>query len=127
MSVAMARSFLFLALLILLPLPFYLSDWLLLTPGYVLMLVVEHWSAGRADLQQISPLGLMLQLLCALLVSVGLAYLYGRCSSHWPVKFRGSIMGIVVMTGLILLSTWPVYDGYPAVSTGLSFLELYHH
>ncbi len=127
MSVAMARGVLFLALMVMLPLPFYLSGWVLLTPGFVLMLVIEHWTSVGAGLQPLSLLGLILQLGISLLVCAGLAFLYGLCSSPWPVKFRGSILGITIMTGLVLLSTWPVYDGFPMVNTGLSFLELYHH
>ena len=137
MSVAMARGCLFLALLVMLPLPFYFSAWLMLTPAYVFLLVVERLSAGSITLfntpiqaetllHNVTSWALLLQLLLAWLFSAGLAYLYGLCSSHWPSKIRGSIMGIVVMAGLILLSTWPVYDGFPVVKKGLSFLELYH-
>ncbi|MFA7554786.1 MAG: hypothetical protein WCY88_11090 [Spongiibacteraceae bacterium] len=124
MTATGARWVLFLALLIVLPWPFFVQQqWSWLPVAYLLPRVGSAIFNGSAPV--VAMLGLI-QLAVALVVFWGVARLYVRCSATWPVKFRGSIVGLLALTLLMIFSSVAVYG--PLELNGIvrvTFLDVY--
>ena len=129
MTVTTARRVLWISLLLLIPLPFLLSHWGWVPAGRIVQVMLHglaSWIVGNGDnVAWISPL-LVLQLLLWLLVLWCVAWAYGQWSANWPVKIRGSIMGLTVLILLIVFSSAPVYRSLlSAEPLPMSFLQVY--
>lgn len=108
---------LWLALLVLLPLPVYLQAWGWVPVWYVAGVCIDVL-AGKATL---GIAGLVVQLVVGVGLTGLLARVYGHSCAGWPARIRGSIVGIVILSLLLLFSTFPVYRTPAAVT----FLTLY--
>lgn len=131
MSTSTAKWFLWVSLLVLLPLPVLApvditagndSVWSVSSAGQLLQLLMSSPQLGVVSGWWFAAL--VLQILLAGLLAWGIAIVYGRASLQWPIKIRGSIVGLCVLTLLITFSTFPVYRPWPQQKS-LSFLELY--
>jgi hypothetical protein len=116
------------SLVVLLPLPWYVDNWGWVPAYYGLGLVFDQLVDGVESMTvKLDLLFVIPQLLAALLVNWLLANVYTRYSVSWPVKIRGSIMGIAVLTCLILLYTFALYRlPFIAPVSMVNFPQLYH-
>ncbi|ARN75817.1 hypothetical protein [Oceanicoccus sagamiensis] len=119
MPVTTARWVLWIGLLVILPFPFFADNWVLLPIINLLkaLLVFDIPLSSAAVLLMQSCLG---SWLCWLL-----ALAYGHWSGSWPAKIRGSIVGLLLLSAIIILSSVDVYIPLTSGSERLTFLELY--
>lgn len=128
MSTSTVKWFIWVSLMIMLPLPVFMPVsgidlvWSVSSAGQLLQLLINSPQSEVVSSWWFAAL--VLQILLAGLFIWGIAIVYGRASLHWPVKIRGSIAGIAVLTLLITFSTFPVYQPWSQDKV-LSFLELY--
>lgn len=127
MNLATTRWVMFIALFLILPLPFY-GDSLVILPLARVSFVVS-----AEFLLFTSGAGMALTPLVLLALGIGLwsvflwllAGAYCQLSSSWPAKVRGSLMSIAVFITLILLASLPVYRGLTVERHALTFLQVY--
>ena len=123
MPIKTAQRVLWVSLLIILPLPFYSQNLAWVPIGRIVQLLIRG---------VLPEAGLAAALLCAqaIIWSIVLwlmALLYGATTKAWPAKIRGSIMGLMVLTLLMLFSSMPIYYALaPPGQTALTFLQVYH-
>ena len=96
---------------VLLPLPIWQSQlgWLPVMEQWRYVLSVGTWL-------------LPLQVVVNQIICVALALIYGRISRQWPMKIRGAVVGLLVLSLVILVSTWSLY--VPLGGAGVTRLEL---
>jgi hypothetical protein len=126
MSLTTIRWLLFIALLLVLPLPFHLSQWVIVPFAYLFGALFGWPEVSAINLPAMSLL-LLVQLLLSAVLLWGLAFAYTFWSIKLPVKIRGPIMGLLVLSSLILFSSFPVYDvaQLAADNSQLTFLQIY--
>lgn len=127
MSIATAKWFLWVSLMVLLPWPILVitghdTVWSVSSGGQLLQSLLDRRYAPMLSGWHI--VALLVQVLLAGLLLWGIAIIYGRSSLRWPIKIRGSIVGLCVLTLLITFSTFTVYQPWPQQQP-ISFLELY--
>jgi hypothetical protein len=130
MSPTTTRWVFFIALLLLLPLPFYNGGlgWLPVVRVFFIVtaegyLMLSQQSFG-SPVDGILLLGLEVVgwvVLLWLAVSVYIDY-----TKAWPSTVRGSVMGLLVFSLLILLSSFPAYRPLGLAQGPITFLQVYH-
>ena len=129
MTITSTRWVFFIALMLLLPVPFYHGALALLPVFRVIFIITAQ---AYLYLSGVDPLYLLtdLVLLSAQVMFWGLclwfivrAYLFA--SRRWTASVRGSVMGLLVFSLLIILSSIPVYLSLDAEKPSISFLEVY--
>lgn len=110
MSARRAGVILWCVLMLLLPLPvWHAGSWGGLPPFKTLSLRADgFWWQGT---------------LAALAVGF-MAWLYCRWAERLPLKIRGALVGLLGLTGLIMLSALPVYQ-VPGEAAARTFIQLY--
>jgi peptidoglycan/LPS O-acetylase OafA/YrhL len=129
MPITTTRRVLWISLLLLAPLPFYGQHWGWVPVARVLQIIAGMLSSElvfKADGEAINLLLLLLQALFWLCFLAGAAVVYGKWSRTWPDKIRGSIMGLLVFTALLIFSSVRIYSSLLAPPQHLTFLQLYH-
>ena len=124
MPVLAARWVLWISLLILMPIPFYVGSWSCLPVERVIGI---SYAALIGDLEMAFPAPLLVaQLLGWSMLLWMCGFFYGLLSERWSDKIRDSIMGLVVLTLLMLFSTFPVYHSSLAGDASqLNFRQLH--
>ena len=129
MSPYTTRWVFFISLLLLLPLPFYSGGIASLPVARVLFIVTAE--AYLLLLGQVSGflLGdiflLSLEVVGWVVVLWFAVSAYNTYTSSWPSAVGGSVMGLVVFTLLILLSTFPAYRQLGVEQAATTFLQVY--
>ena len=128
MSLVMARWVLFISLLFILPLPFYAQQLAWLPVVYLLKLWLVNLHLNSADIISSFVMLVMLELTLAVFACWWLAKCYEFVSVNWPIKIRGSIVGLTVFSLLLVCSSVPVYRIFAAAEVKVepvAFRELY--
>jgi hypothetical protein len=125
MPVSTCRVVLWVALLIVLPVPVYLSHWGWVPVGRGIQ-AMGYWGQGVGQWQFVALSLFITQLIIWSALCWGVAVLYGVWSKNWPHKIRGSVMGLVVLSTLIVFSSVGVYRPLlPRLGSPLTFLQVY--
>lgn len=109
-----------LSLLVILPMPVFGGCWGWLPGWHIAGLLQQAWLTENT----VTGLVLAFQLALAILACGGLAQCYVHYSRLWAVKIRGSIMGIIILTLLVLLATFPLYRSIDQQCAAVTFMEL---
>ena len=127
MSITNTRWVLFVALLVLLPLPFYNGELAWLPVLRVLFIVsaegylaLTGHSAVLDGLLMLSGFVLLWTGILWLLVKAFLVW-----TRQWPATVRGSVMGLAVFSLLITLSSIPVYRRLGNPAQMVTFFQVY--
>lgn len=126
MSVLVSRWVLWVALMILVPLPMWVqSHWVWVPAFRVIQLAWRSLVFSAVD--GVISVVLLTQMGVGALLLAGLAFAYGSLARAWPVKIRGSIMSLTVFVALILMASIPVYKPIVAGQAGqmVSFMSVY--
>ncbi|MFT6309746.1 MAG: hypothetical protein ACJAQS_000104 [Porticoccus sp.] len=106
--------------ILLLPLPVYLNGSGLLPAGEIIIRVFMQadWLDGVV---------LFAQGLIAITVCIVVARFYITLSETWPLKIRGSVVGIISLLMVVTFSSISVYKSFGSSSQdSLELRELYH-
>jgi hypothetical protein len=129
MSPITTRWVFFISLVLILPLPFYHGEFALLPVARVFFVVSAQCYFLLLEPGLASPIGGTLLLaagtlawLLALWLTVNAYTIWTRL---WPSTVRGSVMGLLVFSLLILLSSFPVYRPLMAAKDPITFLAVY--
>lgn len=126
MTVTMSRWVLWVALIIVVPVPLLSSvGWHWVPVFRVVQLLWRALLSGKAE--SVLSLSIVMQAGASALVLALLAFAYGLVSARWPLKVRGSVMSLTLFTCLILLASIPVYR--PLISSVASlqtFMSVYN-
>ena len=129
MSPTTTRWVFFISLLLLLPLPFYNGVLGWLSAARVFFIVTAQCYLLVLDSGLASPVGGILLLaagtLAWLLVLWFAVTAFTIWSRAWPSTVRGSVMGLLVFTLLILMSSFAVYRPLSAAQGPVTFLQVY--
>ncbi len=129
MNSSVTRRVFFVALLLLIPLPFYHSIVVLLPAARIFLIASAEIYLWLSDASIAMALGDSVSLSLQLLLWVGLLWLlasgYTRWAKDWPASVRGSVMGLLVFSLLIIFSSVPVYYPLGCSTAGVSFLSVY--
>lgn len=107
-------------LMLLLPLPVYLSGGGLLPAARIIMLAFTQ--ATAVDFSMLLAQGSISSIVC-----VVVARLYIALSKSWPLKIRGSVVGIISLLLILIFSSISVYKPFGSHSQDrLEFRQLYH-
>lgn len=107
-------------LILLLPLPVYLNGIGLLPAGEIIIQVFMQ--ADLSDGLVLFTQGLMASTAC-----IVIAHLYIALSKTWPLKIRGSVVGIISLLMVVAFSSISVYKPFGSSSLeSLELRELYH-
>ena len=129
MSPTTTRWVFFIALLLLLPLPFYNGELAVLPVVRVFFIVTAQGYLMLSQQSFGSPvdgillLGLEVVGWVVLLWLVASAYIF--YTKPWPSTVRGSVMGLLVFSLLILLSTFQAYRPLGMAQAPITFLQVY--
>lgn len=126
MTVAMSRWVLWVALIILVPIPLLSQGMWYWVPVFrVVQLLWRSLFSGSAEF--LLSISVVMQAGAAALVLALLAYSYGLLSAQWPVKIRGSVMSLTLFICLVLLASIPAYRPLIAsVEPLLTFMAVYN-
>jgi hypothetical protein len=116
----MARGVLWVALMLVLPMPLWVEEQLHLLPVAWLVQQLVHGLLGQAAMS--FSLFEIVQGIASTCVLAMLAWAYGLVSQDWEDKVRGSVMSLFMFSLLIIFSSVPAYwlDG-----NDLTFLAVY--
>jgi hypothetical protein len=107
-------------LILLLPLPVYLAGCGLLPAARIMMVVFTQPTVVDIAI-------LLTQGLIACIVCIVIARLYVALSKSWPLKIRGSGVGIISLLLILIFSSISVYQPLGGSSQDrLEFRQLYH-
>jgi hypothetical protein len=107
-------------LILLLPLPVYLNGSGLLPAAKIMMLVFSQVNMFDVTF-------LFAQVLAAVIVCILVARLYIYVSQAWPIKIRGSVVGIISLLMLVAFSSVSIYQPLSKSShDAIELRELYH-
>jgi hypothetical protein len=107
-------------LMLLLPLPVYLSGGGLLPAARIIMLAFTQ--ATAVDFSMLLAQGSI-----GIIICVVVARLYIALSKSWPLKIRGSVVGIISLLLILIFSSISVYKPFGSHSQDrLEFRQLYH-
>lgn len=125
MPVNTSRWMIWLALVVLLPLPMLAGDPQAIVPvGRVIHLALRSL-LGIGDVAMLSlPLFLLVCVYAALLWLP--AWFYGRITADWQMKIRGSTAGLMVFCLLIGFSTFSVYCDLQRDCQPVTFFAIYN-
>ena len=130
MSPTTTRWVFFIALMLVLPLPFYNGGPGWLPAARVFFIVTAEGYLMLSEQSPASPVGGILLLGLEVVGWVVLLWLaasaYISSTKTWPSTVRGSVMGLLVFTLLILLSSIPVYRPLGLALGPITFLQVYH-
>mgnify|MGYP000651604607 CR=1 FL=1 len=126
MSITMSRWVLWVALIILVPVPLLSQGgWCWVPVFRVAQLLWRDLVLGPT--QWLLSVSVILQAGAGAVVLALLAYSYGAVSAQWPVKIRGSVMSLAMFVGLVLLASIPVYRPLLASTESLlTFMTVYN-
>lgn len=129
MTTKTTRWVFFIALLLLLPLPFVQPELCWLPVARVLFVASAEaylyvLGSGLASTDMgIGGLAATAAVWAVLLWLVASAYV--RWSAHWPSKVRGAVMSLFIFSLLIIFSSIPVYRSLAPAEGRISFLQVY--
>jgi hypothetical protein len=107
-------------LILLLPLPVYLNGSGLLPAARIMMLVFSQATALDSTL-------LFAQGLTGSIICIFIARLYINLSEAWPLKIRGSVVGIISLLMVVVFSSISIYKPFGNDSQqSLELRYLYH-
>lgn len=126
MTVTMSRWVLWVALIILVPIPLLSQGMWYWVPVFrVVQLLWRSLFSGSAEF--LLSISVVMQAGAAALVLALLAYSYGLLSAQWPVKIRGSVMSLTLFICLVLLASIPAYRPLiTSVEPLLTFMAVYN-
>ncbi len=129
MSIASCRWVLWVSLMLLLPLPVLLQHVGWVSAGYILQLLIHSFTDPVAATALVVDQRLLLAgqlLMWSLILSIP-GVIYGKFAIGLPLKQRGSLVGLLAISLLILFSTFTVYSSLldPQLAP-FTFLQLYH-
>ena len=126
MTITMSRWVLWVALIILVPIPLLSQGMWYWVPVFrVVQLLWRSLFSGSAEF--LLSISVVMQAGAAALVLALLAYSYGLLSAQWPVKIRGSVMSLTLFICLVLLASIPAYRPLIAsVEPLLTFMAVYN-
>jgi hypothetical protein len=120
MSIRLSLFVLSAFLILLLPLPVYLAGSGLLPAARIMMLAFNQVTAF--DFSMLIAQGSIGSIVC-----VVVARQYIALSKSWPLKIRGSVVGIISLLMLLIFSSISVYKPFGSHSQDrLEFRQLYH-
>jgi hypothetical protein len=130
MSPTTTRWVFFIALLLLLPLPFYNGGLGWLPAARVFFIATAEGYLMLSQQSIGSPVDGILLLSLEVVGWVVLLWLaasaYIIYTKLWPSTVRGSVMGLLVFSLLILLSSLPAYRPLGLAQSPITFLQVYH-
>lgn len=129
MSPTTTRWVFFVSLLWLLPLPFYHGEIAWLPVARVFFIVTAEAYLLLLGSAPVNPVGANLLLAAGTGTWVVLLWMlvsaYIRWAKPWPSTVRGSVMGLLVFSLLILLSSVPAYRPLDLEQGPATFLQVY--
>lgn len=129
MNLTTTRWVFFVSLVLVMPLPFYHGELAWLPVARVFFIVTAQCYLLFLDAGLANPIGGTLLLAAGALIWLLVLWLavnaYALWTKAWPSTVRGSVMGLMVFTLLILLSSFAVYRPLMAADGPIGFLEVY--
>lgn len=127
MNITHTRWVFFVALMVLLPLPFYNGELAWLPVLRVLFIVSAEGYLALTGHSAVLDGLLMLSIF--VLLWIGILWLLVKAflvwTMEWPATIRGSVMGLAVFSLLITLSTIPVYCQLGTPAQMVTFFQVY--
>ena len=124
MSDTSTRWVIWAALAILLPIPLLYGSWGWVPSWYTSKVAYRLFSSDMAIGS--AEVLLVVQLIVSLVLFYFIAGVYLRLCKNLPIKIRGSLVGVIILTTLILFYTFPVYHSpFDDFGASVTFLQLY--